>query len=379
MHADCRPYSLIAELTYRCPLHCLYCSNPVDAANDQEIQTADWLKVFHEAESLGIVHLNLTGGEPLLRHDLERLIAEADRLQLYTHLVTSGIPLTQSRLGRLVDAGLRSIQLSIQSLQSGEMERMTGGPWLQHKLHVAEWVKRLDVPFTINMVLHRDNLVEIADMIALAERLGADRLELANVQYLGWALRNRETLLPTRAQLDAARSVAIDARDRLRGRMDVVFVWPDYYREFPKPCMDGWGHRSIVVAPDGLVLPCHMARSLDGQDGISFANVQHTPLGHIWNESPAFNRFRGDGWMAEPCRTCSRRSVDFGGCRCQAFHLTGNPAATDPACHLASSHDLIKAARLQSETMPRKLVTVDDRRGHGDAARRGTSRVMRGR
>ena len=362
MPADCRPYTMIAELTYRCPLQCLYCSNPVDYRNyADELRTAQWLTVFRQAEALGVVHLNLTGGEPLLRDDLESLIAEARTLQLYTHLVTSGVPLTHDRLLRLTAAGLRSIQLSIQSLQRDGMTRMTGGPWLEHKSQVAEWITALDLPLTINMVVHRDNLCEIADMIAFAERLGAHRLELANVQYLGWALRNRDALLPTRLQLDAARAVAVEARDRLRGRMEVVFVWPDYYREFPKSCMDGWGRRAIVVAPDGLALPCHMARSLHGRHDLSFANVKDTGLDVIWHESSAFTRFRGDDWMTDPCRSCSRRSLDHGGCRCQAFFLTGNPAATDPACHLAPSHGLIEAARLRAEAPRRELMTLDYR------------------
>lgn len=364
MPADGRPYAMIAELTYRCPLHCLYCSNPVDYQDYRdELQTAQWLMVFRQAEALGIVHLNLTGGEPLLRDDLECLIAEAQTLQLYTHLVTSGVPLTHDRLIRLAAAGLRSIQLSVQSLQGDGMTRMTGGAWLEHKSRVAAWIKDLNLPLTINMVLHRDNLCETADMIAFAERLGAHRLELANVQYLGWALRNRDVLLPTKRQLDAARVVALQARDRLRGRMEIVFVWPDYYREFPKSCMDGWGRRSMVIAPDGLALPCHMARSLDGHHGLSFANVKSDCLDTIWHESPAFNRFRGEDWMGDPCRGCSRRSLDHGGCRCQAFHLTGNAAATDPACHLAPSHGLIEAARLRAETMSMTPVNLYYRRG----------------
>ncbi|WP_447983341.1 pyrroloquinoline quinone biosynthesis protein PqqE [Nitrospira sp. Nam74] len=363
MSADCRPYTMIAELTYRCPLQCLYCSNPVDYRDSHdELETTQWLTVFRQAEALGIVHLNLTGGEPLLREDLESLIAEAHRLELYTHLVTSGIPLTHDRLIRLAAAGLRSIQLSIQSLQADGMTRMTGGPWLEHKSQVAAWIKEINLPLTINMVLHRDNLSEIADMIVFAERLGAHRLELANVQYLGWALRNRDVLLPTKSQLEAARVVALDARDRLRGCMDVVFVWPDYYREFPKSCMDGWGRRSIVIAADGVALPCHMARSLDGAYGLSFPNVKNTRLDTIWHASSGFNRFRGDEWMGDPCRSCSRRSLDHGGCRCQAFHLAGNPADTDPACHLAPSHHLIEAARVRAETMDLKPVTLHYRR-----------------
>lgn len=358
MSTEHRPYTLIAELTYRCPLHCLYCSNGIDNIRMQrELSTDEWLRVFCEADAMGIVHVNLTGGEPLLREDLERLLAKADRLGLYTHLVTSGIPLTQARLRELIAAGLRSVQLSIQSLRRDEMARMTGGSWTDHKLRVAEWIKKSNVPLTINMVLHRDNLHEVSDMVALAERLGADRLELANTQYVGWALRNRDALLPTRTQLDAARTLAIDARERLRGCMEVIFVWPDYFREYPKSCMEGWGRRYIVVAPDGLALPCHMAGSLNGQDGFRFENVKDATLDAIWNESPAFNRFRGDEWMKDPCRACSRRTIDFGGCRCQAYYLTGDAASADPTCHLAPSHGFIEAARLHSEKTGGELIT----------------------
>lgn len=362
MRAEYRPYTLIAELTYRCPLQCAYCSNPVDYAySDAELDTATWLRVFREAEALGVVHINLTGGEPLLRQDLEALLAGANTLRLFTNLVTSGIPLTQERLARLADAGVRSIQLSIQSLQAARMQQMTGGRWLDHKLRAAEWVKKLGLPLTLNMVLHRDNLSEIAEMIALAERLDADRLELANAQYLGWALLNRDGLLPSKAELDAARTAALAARDRLKGRMEVLFVLPDYFSEFPKPCMDGWGRRYVVVAPDGLVLPCHMARSLNGRNGLCFTNVHAASLEDIWHHSPAFNRFRGQDWMPEPCRSCPRRALDFGGCRCQAFHLTGNAAATDPACHLAPSHHLIEAARLRAETATDRFVKLEFR------------------
>lgn len=348
MHAEYRPYTLIAELTYRCPLQCVYCSNPVDYPRDEtELDTATWLRVFRESEALGVVHINLTGGEPLLRQDLEALIAEAAALRLYTNLATSGIPLTHERLARLADAGLRSIQLSIQSLQADRMQQTTGGRWLDHKLRVAEWVKTLKLPLTLNMVLHRGNLSEVGAMIALAERLRADRLELANAQYMGRALLNRDGLLPTKAELDAARTAALGARARLKGRMEILFVLPDYFSEFPKACMDGWGRRYLVVAPDGLALPCHMARSLNG---LSFPNVQTMSLEDIWHHSPAFNRFRGQDWMPEPCRSCSRRTLDFGGCRCQAYHLTGDAASTDPACRFAPSHYLIEAVRLRAET-----------------------------
>lgn len=343
MSDEPRPYTLVAELTYRCPLRCAYCSNPLDwAGHADALTTEDWLRVFREAEALGVVQLNLTGGEPLLRDDLERLVEGARGLDLYTNLITSGIPLARDRLARLKAAGLDNVQVSIQDVTAPASDRVAGVRAFDRKLEVARWVKELGLPLTLNVVLHRENLHHVAEVIALAETLGADRLELANTQYLGWALVNRRTLLPTREQLDTAREVARAARRRLRGRMEVLFVTPDYYAEFPKACMDGWGRRFLVVAPDGLVLPCHAARSLPG---LVFDNARKRPLAEIWRHSAAFDAFRGEAWMPEPCRSCDRRAVDFGGCRCQAYQLTGDATATDPACSLAPAHSLIEAAR----------------------------------
>ena len=335
MSEEPRPYTLVAELTYRCPLRCAYCSNPTDWARHADaLTTDDWLRVFREAEALGVVQLNLTGGEPLLRDDLEALVEGARRLDLYTNLITSGIPLTRERLAGLKSLGLDNVQVSIQDVTQTASDRIAGLRAFDRKLEVARWVKELGFPLTLNVVLHRENLDRVADVIALAESLGADRLELANTQYLGWALVNRRMLLPTREQLDAARDVARMARRRLQGRMEVLFVTPDYYAEFPKACMDGWGRRFLVVAPDGLVLPCHVAHTLPG---LAF-----------WRQSKAFEAFRGEAWMPEPCRSCDRRAIDFGGCRCQAYHLTGDAAATDPACSLAPAHALVEAARREA-------------------------------
>ncbi len=346
MSSEWRPYTLIAELTYKCPLRCVYCSNPLDYARHQdELDTASWLRVFQEAEELGVVQLNLTGGEPLIRNDLEALIEEARRLDLYTNLITGGVPLTRERLTRFRAIGLDNVQLSIQDVRAGESDRIAGLRSFDRKLEVARWVKSLGFPLTLNVVLHRDNLDWVTDIIALAEDLSADRLELANTQYLGWALRNRHALLPTREQLEHARAVAARARERLRGKMEILFVTPDYYSEFPKACMDGWGRRFVVVSPDGLVLPCHAAHTLPG---LEFENVRQRALSAIWRDSPSFNAFRGEAWMPEPCRSCDRRSIDFGGCRCQAFHLTGNAAVTDPGCRLSPDHGLIEAARAQA-------------------------------
>jgi len=341
-----RPYTLVAELTYRCPLRCGYCSNPIDwAKRKSELDTETWLRVFREAEDLGVVGLNLTGGEPIVRRDLEELIAGARKLDLYTNLITSGIPLSRERLAKFRAAGLDNVQVSVQDVSAKASDRIAGLRSFEKKLEVCGWVKELGMPLTLNVVLHRDNLGHVAGIVELAERLKADRLELANTQYLGWALLNRRALLPTRDQVEEARAVAAAARKRLLGTMEVLFVTPDYYAEFPKSCMDGWGRRFIVVSPDGLVLPCHVAHTLPG---LKFDNVKQTSLAAVWSDSPGLNAFRGEAWMPEPCKSCNKRAVDYGGCRCQAYHLTGNMAATDPACTLAPAHALIEAARREA-------------------------------
>jgi pyrroloquinoline quinone biosynthesis protein E len=338
-----RPYTLVAELTYRCPLRCVYCSNPLDFARHRdELDTATWLRAFAEAEELGVVQLNLTGGEPLVRDDLEALVSGARRLDLYTNLITSGVPLARARLAHLRELGLDNVQISIQDVAAAASDRIAGTRSFERKLEVAAWIKELGFPLTLNTVLHRENLARVPEIVALAERLGADRLELANTQYLGWALANRSALLPTREQIEAARAMAADARRRLRGQMEILFVTPDYYTDLPKACVDGWGRRFIVLSPDGLALPCHAAHTLPG---LTFDSVAKRSLGDIWHDSSAFNAFRGEAWMAEPCRSCERRTVDFGGCRCQAFHLTGNASATDPACRLSPDHGLVETAR----------------------------------
>ncbi|MEO7035042.1 MAG: pyrroloquinoline quinone biosynthesis protein PqqE [Polyangiaceae bacterium] len=343
MTDDDRLYTLIAELTYLCPLRCVYCSNPTDlAAHPDRLQTADWLRVFKEAAELGALQLNLSGGEPLLRKDLEQLVEGAAALDFYSNLITSGLPLTRERLLRLRDAGLSSVQVSLQDVLAADSDRIAGRESFAQKLEVMSWVKDLGLPLTLNIVLHRQNLSRVADMIALAERMQVDRLELANTQYLAWALTNRSALLPSQAQLDDAREVARAARERLKGKIELLFVLPDYYSDRPKACMSGWGKRYLLVSPDGLALPCHLAHTLPG---LTFDNVQEHSLHEIWHESPGFAVFRGEAWMPEPCQSCERRTVDFGGCRCQAFHLTGDAAATDPACGLSPKHDLIREAR----------------------------------
>jgi len=338
-----RPYTLIAELTYRCPLHCPYCSNPTDMRDGAgELGTHEWASVFAEAEQLGVMQLHLTGGEPLVRRDLETLVANARALDLYVNLITSGVPLARSRLQALRDAGLDAVQVSFQDTRADLSDRVARYPSFVHKLEVAAWVKQLGLPLTLNIVLHRDNLPRVSEAIALAERLGADRLELANTQYLGWALPNREALMPTREAIDAARAVAAGAKARLEGTMEVVFVLPDLYADRPRACMDGWGRRFLHVTPDGSVLPCHAARSIPG---LRFESIRHGSLRSIWETSSAMNAFRGDAWMPEPCRSCAEKERDFGGCRCQAFALARDAAATDPACALSPHHDVVLRAR----------------------------------
>jgi pyrroloquinoline quinone biosynthesis protein E len=345
-----RPYTLVAELTYRCPLQCVYCSNPIELERHrQELDTAAWVRIVEEAEALGVVQLNLTGGEPLLRDDLEPIVVAARARELYTNLITSGVPLTRERLLALQKAGLDAIQISLQDSTRAGSEAVAGVDRFDAKLAAAQWSTSLGLPLTINVVLHRDNLDRVGEFIGLAEQLGAQRVELANTQYLGWALANRAKLLPTREQLERARALADEARARLRGKMEVLFVLPDYYADRPRACMDGWGRRFIVVAPDGLVLPCHAAHTLPGLD---FPRATECSLEQAWHDGPAFQRFRGEAWMPEPCRSCDKRHVDFGGCRCQAYHLTGDAAATDPACGLAPQHGIVERAREEADVVP---------------------------
>jgi PqqA peptide cyclase len=323
-----RPVALVAELTHRCPLHCPYCSNPVELVRRaRELPGASWARVLGEAEELGVLQVLLTGGEPLLRPDLEEIVAAARARDLYATLITSGIPLAPERLRALADAGLDAVQLSFQGAEASG-DAVAGVPVHARKLEAARWVKECGLPLTVNVVLHRGDVDEVPAVIALAERLGADRLELATVQYLGFAHANRAALRPPPDALLRARREALAARQRLAGRMEVALVAPDEETDTPTPCMEGWGRRTIVVAPDGVALPCHHARSLP----LPFASVEERPLRWIWAESPGFRAFRGEAWMPEPCRSCDRRALDYGGCRCRAFLASGDPAAGDPAC-----------------------------------------------
>jgi len=367
------PYTLVAELTHRCPLACPYCSNPRELVRGHdELTTDEWLRVIGEAAAMGVMQVHLSGGEPLARADLEPIAAGARAAGLYVNLVTSGVPLERARLDRLAPS-LDHVQLSIQDATAAPSDRIAGAAAFDRKLQVARWVKDIGLPLTVNVVVHRENAGRVDELVALAERLGADRLELANVQLLSWALENRAALLPTRAQIEAARAAASRAKDRLEGRMVVVFVLPDWHADRPRACMDGWARRFVVVAPDGAVLPCHAARGLP----LQFEGVRSGSLEGIWRDGAALRAFRGEEWMSEPCRSCDRRGVDFGGCRCQAFALTGDARATDPACSLAPRHDLVRSARAQAEASPEEAGA----RAGGTAVSVGAGRrlVYRGR
>jgi pyrroloquinoline quinone biosynthesis protein E len=341
-----RPYNLIAELTYRCPLRCPYCSNPLDWSSTRDgLAAADWARVFAEAAALGVLHCGLTGGEPSVRSDLPEIVEAAASAELFTHLVTAGTPIDADGLAELQQRGLRSVQLSIQDANAGSSDRIAGTKSFETKLAFARATRRLGLPLILNVVLHRDNLGHLEELIELARELDAERLELANTQYHGWALRNRAALLPTREQLDAAAALAREAARR-SPRPEILFVLPDYWGERPKPCMGGWAQKNIVVAPDGAVLPCHAARSLPG---LEFWSARDRSLEECWSHAPGMNAYRGEDWMREPCRSCPERGRDFGGCRCQAFALTGDAAATDPACALAPERGVVVAARADAE------------------------------
>jgi PqqA peptide cyclase len=336
------PLALIAEITHRCPLHCVYCSNPLElTSRKEELSTADWERVFTEAAALGVLHLHLTGGEPLARPDLTALIASARKSGLYTNLITSGIGLSHERLAEIVAAGLDHIQLSFQDSTEHHANWIAGTRAHAHKIELAAWIREHRIAFTANLVVHRQNIDHLEQMIAALEALHPDRMEVAHAQYYGWALQNRSALLPTRAQLDRALIVVAAAQQRMHGKVRIDMVVPDYHARFPKACMGGWGRQLLLIDPAGRALPCHAAGVIPG---MSFDNVRDHPLGWIWQSSAAFQKFRGEEWMPEPCRSCDRRQQDFGGCRCQAFLLTGDASATDPVCELAPLHHLIEHA-----------------------------------
>ena len=331
--APTNPLALIAELTHRCPLHCVYCSNPLELQNRaNELTTETWTRVFQEAAQAGVLQADLTGGEPLARTDIIELVRAARTAGLYVNLITSGLPLDEARLAKLIEAGLDHLQLSFQGAREETANEISGTKAHAQKLRVLEWLKQVRVAVTLNFVIHRSNIHQIEEMLALAESSSATRVEFANVQYYGWAFANRERLLPTRAQLDRSIQTLKSAQARLRGKIRVEYVVPDYYAKYPKPCMGGWGRKLMLIAPTGEALPCHAAQIIPR---LRFENVKDRSLREIWETSLAFQKFRGEAWMQEPCKTCDRREQDFGGCRCQALLLSGDASATDPVCSLA--------------------------------------------
>jgi len=336
------PLAVIAEITHRCPLHCVYCSNPLElAATQSELSTAEWTSVFQQSGKLGMLHAHFTGGEPLARPDLTELIAAARAAGLYTNLITSGLGLKEDRLQMLVDAGLDHIQISFQDSREAAANWIAGAKAHAHKIELSRAIRHHKIAFTVNLVVHRQNLDHLEEMIAFIEQLNPERVEIAHTQYYGWALANRAALMPTRVQLERAVAIVAQAERRLAGRIRIDSVVPDYYAKYPKACMGGWGRRLMLVNPAGKVLPCHAAEVLPG---MSFENVREKTLAWIWQESSSFRRFRGEDWMPEPCRGCDRRTEDFGGCRCQAFLLAGDATLTDPACSLAPAHSIVELA-----------------------------------
>jgi PqqA peptide cyclase len=344
------PMGMLAELTYRCPLRCGYCSNPTGlGAYTDELPTDVWQRVLDEARDLGVLQVHFSGGEPLLRRDLHELVAHAHRRGMYTNLVTSGIPLSEARLAEFIAAGLDHVQLSIQDSDTAHADLIAGIPAHERKLATAAKLAATDLAFTVNVVLHRGNLDRVAAIVEAAVALGADRVELAHTQFYGWALRNQAALMPTDKQVVTATKAVDAARRRYGDRVEIVYVDADYHSDRPKPCMNGWASRQFVVAPNGDLLPCLAAGQLPSADA---PNVRANHVAEAWYDSDLFNRFRGTHWLPEPCQSCALRDVDFGGCRCQAFQLTGDPVATDPACDLSPHHHLVRDRLAPAVTVP---------------------------
>lgn len=337
------PIAMLAELTHRCPLSCPYCSNPLELTRqEREIDTATWVDVFRQAADLGVLQLHLSGGEPASRRDLVELVAGAREAGLYTNLITSGIGLTERRLRELDAAGLDHVQLSLQGTDpamADEIGGYRGG--FARKMQVAEWIGAIGFPLTLNAVLHRRNLHQLPRAIEMAQEMGARRIEVATVQFHGWALENRDALMPAREQAREATRLVAEARARLKGRLVIDYVPADYHEDLPKRCMGGWGSSGLNVIPDGQVLPCHAAQSIPH---LSFDRVTERPLHDIWYEGAAFNAYRGTDWMQEPCKSCERREIDYGGCRCQAMAILGDPDSTDPVCVKSPHHGILQAS-----------------------------------
>lgn len=359
MNAPAPPMGLIAELTHRCPLQCAYCSNPLSLdAPRSELSTDEWKRVLDQAAAIGILQVHFTGGEPMARPDLVDLVAHAAAAGLYTNIITSGVLLSNVAMAALLRAGIDHIQLSFQDVLPDKADRI-GGYRGGHakKLEAARRIREAGLPLTANFVIHRQNTDRVAEMIALGEDLGAERMEIAHTQYYGWALLNRDALMPSLDQLEHVNQVVAAARERLKGRIAIDYVIPDYHAARPKACMGGWGNRFINISPSGKALPCHAAETLPG---FTFPSVRDETLVRIWEGSDAFLRFRGTEWMPDPCRSCDRREVDWGGCRCQAFAIAGDAALTDPACHRSPDHHLMAqavaaAAGSATDFVPRRL------------------------
>lgn len=349
------PLWLLAELTHSCPLQCPYCSNPLKLVQTRdELDTESWLRVLHDARKLGAVQLGFSGGEPLVRQDLEVLISTARKLGYYSNLITSGIGMNEERVSSFRELGLDHIQISIQAGDQELNDYLAGCDSYQQKIEMARAVKLHGYPMVLCFVIHRQNIGQVREMLELAIELEADYVELATTQYEGWALLNRNQLLPSRTQVQEAEAIAREYQDKLKGKMKIFFVVPDYYEGRPKPCMDGWGKVFLTITPDGIALPCHAARDLPG---LEFSSVADHDLEWVWYDSPAFNIFRGEEWMKEPCASCEERKKDYGGCRCQAFKLTGDARNADPACSKSPQHSVIQEAILQSQqSAPKPLV-----------------------
>jgi pyrroloquinoline quinone biosynthesis protein E len=345
------PLGLLAELTHRCPLGCPYCSNPLMLdPRAGELDTAVWARVFREAAALGVLQVHLSGGEPAARRDLADIVKAAREAGLYSNLITSAVGLTPRTLTTLADAGIDHVQISIQDSEEQSADHIAGYPGAsQRKRALAAEVVKLGLPLTVNMVVHRANIARVGAMVELALALGASRVEIAHVQYYGWALENRAALMPSQSQVEQAVAEVERLREVHRGRIVIDAVVPDYYARYPKPCVGGWGRRSLNVTPAGRVLPCHAAEVIPG---LEFWNVREHSLGEIWRASPAFTAFRGNDWMQEPCRSCALKEKDFGGCRCQAFLLTGDAAAADPVCHLSPHHHIVEQLAAVRENQP---------------------------
>ena len=347
------PLALLAELTYRCPLQCPYCSNPLELHRYRdELDTATWKRVLQEAAELGVVQVHFSGGEPLVRRDLPKLVQEARRLDLYSNLSTGATLADEGTLARLKSAGLDALQISLLDARAAENDWLAGRASFDKKHRAVQLAAQHDFPITLNVVLHRYNVDHLEEIIELAREWNVNKLELAHVQYSGWAFRNRAALLPTLAQVQRASEIVARARAGPDERPEILHVLPDYFQQYPKACLQGWGRVFLTVAPDGAVLPCQTAREIPD---LKFPNVRQASLNEIWFKDPVFQRFRGTDGLPEPCRSCDRREIDFGGCRCQAFLLTGDESATDPVCHLSPLHHLVERTLLEAAAEPAKL------------------------